>query len=113
MNILKLNLDIIATDANENSVDENNYSRYYEYNENLIANVSLVSNSGYRKIALSEITSPSICAIVADMPINVKVNGNEITNTQFLVLNTMISELEVANVSPQTAQVNISVWGVQ
>lgn len=113
MNTLKLNLDILEIDTQEGLIGNNNQDRYFNYNENLKANVSLVSNSGYRTMAISEITSPTICVVTSDMPINVRVNGNEITNTQFLVLNTLISALEVANVSPQTAQVNISVWGVQ
>lgn len=113
MNTVKTSINNL--EINENSIEIGNVfnDRYFDFNESFKTEIVLQPNSTYKTITFSEVSSPDLLVIVSDKLINAEVNGNEITNTQMVVLNTYISSLRVANVDLTDARVKIYLWGKQ
>lgn len=113
MNTLKLDIKELEIDEFQNEIATRQYDRYFEYNETFKTQVILPPNSQYKTIAFSEVTSPLALVIVSDKLINAKINGNEITNTKMVLLNTNIDSLQLANVDLLDATVTVYIWGKQ
>ena len=114
MNTLKI--DVTSLEIGTDDVLLNTYAnnRYFEYNESFTSSVILPKYTDYRTITFSEVTSPFMLVLVADNAINVKLNGNEITNTRFLVFNSNIDSLQVSNPSrEEESNVKVYIWGEQ
>ena len=113
MNTLKLDIKELEIDDQQNEISTRDYDRYFDYDETFKSQVILSTDSQYRTITYSEVTSPFALVVISDKLINLKVNNFEITNTKMVLLNTSINSLEVANVDVQDAKVSIYIWGKQ
>lgn len=113
MNTLKLDISELEIDNNQTLLSSRNYDKYFEYNENFKTSVVLQPNGGYKTINFNEVSSPFALIIVSDKLINANINGNEITNTQLVVLNTAIQSAQIADVDLVEANVTIYIWGKQ
>lgn len=113
MNTLKLDIETLEIGVQEELIQKESNSRFFDYNEAFKTNIVLEPSTGYRNIVFSEITSPSVLIVTSDVPINAKINGVEYTNSYVLLLNTAINSVEVANVSPSKANIKINIWGQQ
>ena len=113
MNTLKLDITELEIEDKQNQISERNYDRYFDYNETFKSSIILPTVSNYRTINYSEVSSPFALVVISDKLINVKVNGNEITNTKMVLMNTAINSLQIANVDDSSAVVTIYIWGKQ
>lgn len=113
MKTLKLDIKELEIDEQQNEISTRDYDRYFEYNETFKTQVILQSNSQYKTITFSEVTSSFALVVISDKLINVKVNGFEITNTKMVLLNTNIDTLQIANVDLTDAVVSVYIWGKQ
>lgn len=113
MNTLKLDINELEINEYQKEIGQSGFNRYFEYNETFKTEIILPVDSNYRTINFSEVTNPFAIMVVSDKKINVKLNGNEITNTKLVVQNTSINALQVANVDLTSATVNIFIWGRQ
>lgn len=112
-NILKIDLTSLEIGEDETLIDSKNNNRYFEYNEAFKTELILAPNTNYKTITYSEVSSPFMLVVVSDKNLNVKINDEEFTNTKFVVLNTQISSLQVANVDLTAAKIKIYIWGKQ
>lgn len=113
MKTLKLDITELEIDEQQNQLSLRDYDRYFDYNETFKSQVVLPTDSNYRTINFSEVTSPFAVVIISDKLINVKVNNFEITNTKMVLLNTNINSVEIANVDLAEATVSVYIWGKQ
>ena len=113
MNTLKLDITELEIDEQLKELSQRGYDRYFEYNETFKSQVILPTDSNYRTINFSEVTSPFALVIISDKLIDVKVNDFEITNTKMVLLNTNINTLQIANADLSEAQVSVYIWGKQ
>ena len=114
MNTIKIDVTSLEIGTDDVLLNTYNNNRYFEYNESFTSSVILPANSSYRTITFSEVTSPFMLVLVSDEKINVKLNGNEITNTKFLVFNSNVDSLQISNPSKEdTTGVKIYIWGEQ
>ena len=113
MNTLKLDITELEIDENQKEIAIREYDKYFDYNETFKTQVILPPNSQYRTITFSEVTSPLALIIISDKLINANINGNEITNTKMVLINTHIESVQVANMDLTNASVTVYVWGKQ
>ena len=117
MNTLKLDIKELEISEFQKEISSREYDRYFDYDETFKTQIILPPNSLYRTIAYSEVSNPIALVIVADRPINAKINGFEITNTKMVLLNTHISSLQIAHTSTDPlekgATVTVYIWGKQ
>lgn len=113
MKTLKLDITELEIDEQQNQLSLRDYDRYFDYNETFKSQVVLPTDSNYRVINFSEVTSPFALVVISDKLINVKVNNFEITNTKMVLLNTFINSVEIANVDLSEATVSVYIWGKQ
>lgn len=113
MKTLKLNINELEIDEFQTKISEREYERYFDYDETFKTQVILPPNSQYRTITFSEVTSPLALIIISDKLINANINGNEITNSKMVLLNTYIDSVEIANVDLTEATVTVYIWGKQ
>lgn len=113
MKTLKLDITELEIDEQQNQLSLRDYDRYFDYNETFKSQVLLPTDSNYRTINFSEVTSPFALVVISDKLINVKVNNFEITNTKMVLLNTNINSVEIANVDLSEATVSVYIWGKQ
>ena len=113
MKTLKLDISELEIDEQQNQISLRDYDRYFDYNETFKSQIVLPTDSNYRTINFSEVTSPFAVIIISDKLINAKVNNLEIINTKMVLLNTYISSVQVANVDLSEATVSVYIWGKQ
>jgi hypothetical protein len=111
-NQIKLNVNKIELDENENTIHNVTESLIESFTKKSVGAFTISANSTYKSISFGEVETAVVVILESDEDLKVKINsGTEEFTTKTAYLRGAFTALEIRNDSENDSEINYEVYG--